>query len=264
VFAFPEAAAIALGRICRYAIWRNRPAGVVPDVDQAEGVAARAVAAAALDGRGGSVVLDPAGARELLATHGIEAVRQRLVDGVDDAIAAAAEIGYPVALKAPGLPRPAKTEAGGVAVDVHGDDELRRAFARMAELHGAAMRPALLQAMGRSGTDVELVVRQHPTFGSVLSLGPAGTGVLEPRVVPLTDVDADRLVDRVDGLDPEAGACLADLVLRLSALAVAVPELVEVRLDPVLVSATGAVPTDLHVRLEHWTRQSDPLVRRLA
>jgi hypothetical protein len=183
---------------------------------------------------------------------------------VDDAIAAAAEIGYPVALKAPGLPRPAKTEAGGVAVDVHGDDELRHAFARMAELHGDAMRPALLQAMGRSGTDVELVVCQHPNFGSVLSLGPAGTGALEPRVVPLTDIDAERLVDGIDGLDPDASACLAELVLRLSALAVAVPELVELRLDPVLVSTTGAVPTDLHVRLEHWTRQSDPLVRRLA
>ncbi|MBV9953020.1 MAG: GNAT family N-acetyltransferase [Acidimicrobiia bacterium] len=263
-FAFPEAAAIALGRICRYAMWRNRPAGAVPDVDQAESVAARAVAAAALDGRDGSIVLDPVAARELLATHGIDAVRQRLVDGEEDAVAAAAEIGYPVALKAPGLTRPAKTEAGGVAVDVHGDDELRRAFVRMADLHGAAMQPALLQAMGRSGTDVELVVRQHPTFGSVLSLGPAGTGALEPRVVPLTDLDAERLVDGVAGLDPEAAACLAELVLRLSALAVAVPELVELRLDPVLVSSTGAVPTDLHVRLEHWTRQSDPLVRRLA
>jgi acyl-CoA synthetase (NDP forming)/GNAT superfamily N-acetyltransferase len=263
-FAFPEAAAIALGRICRYAIWRNRPAGAVPEVDPTEGVAARAIAAAALDGREGSVLLDPIAACGLLATHGIDAVRQRLVDGVDDAIAAAAEIGYPVALKAPGLPRPAKTEAGGVAVDVHGDDELRHAFARMAELHGDAMRPALLQAMGRSGTDVELVVRQHPTFGSVLSLGPAGTGAVEPRVVPLTDIDAERLVDGIDGLDPDASACLAELVLRLSALAVAVPELVEVRLDPVLVSTTGAVPTDLHVRLEHWTRQSDPLVRRLA
>jgi acyl-CoA synthetase (NDP forming)/GNAT superfamily N-acetyltransferase len=263
-FAFPEAAAMALGRVCRYAMWRNRPAGVVPELDHSDAVAARAIAAEALDGREGAVDLDPVRACELLATHGIDAVPQRLVHGVDDAIAAAAEIGYPVALKAPGLARPAKTEAGGVAVDVHGDDELRSAFARMAELHGDAMQPALLQAMGRGGTDVELVVRQHPTFGSVLSIGPAGTGSLEPRIVPLTDVDAERLIDGVPGLDAEAGACLAEVVLRLSALAVAVPELVEVRLDPVLVSSAGAIPTDLHVRLEHWTRQADPLVRRLA
>jgi hypothetical protein len=126
------------------------------------------------------------------------------------------------------------------------------------------MRPALVQAMGRGGTDVELVVRQDPAVGSVVSLGPAGTGRLEPRVVPLTDVDAARLVDGVEGLDREAAACLTELVLRLSALAVAVPELAEVRLDPVLVSPAGAVPTDLHVRLERWTSQADPLVRRLA
>ena len=107
----------------------------------------------------------------------------------------------------------------------------------MAELHGDAMRPALVQAMARSGVDVELVVRQHPVFGSVLALGPAGTGQLELRIVPLTDVDAERLLEGLPDLDPEAGACLADLVLRLSALAVAVPELVEARLDPVLVTA---------------------------
>jgi acyl-CoA synthetase (NDP forming) len=263
-FSFPEAAAMALGRVCRYAMWRNQPAGVVPELDHADAVAARAFAAAALDGRDGPVELDPVGARELLATHGIDAVRQRLVDGVDDAVAAAADIGYPVALKAPGLPRPAKTEAGGVAVDVHGDDELRRAFGRMDELHGDAMRPALLQAMGRGGTDVELVVRQHPMFGSVLALGPAGTGRLDQRVLPLTDVDAERLVEGLAHLDTESQAHLIELVLRLSALAVAVPELVEVCLDPVLVSPAGAIPTDLRVRLEPWVRQSDPLVRRLV
>ena len=263
VFAFPETAAMALGRVSRYAIWRRQPPGTVPELDGADAVAARATAAAQLGDGGEPLVLDPVAARALLATHGIDAVDQRLVDGVDDALAAAAEIGYPVALKAPGLPRPAKTEAGGVAVDVHGDDELRRAFLRMEELHGDAMRPALVQAMARSGTDVELVVRQHPEFGSILALGPAATGRLEQRVVPLTDIDAERLLEGLSDLDPESGACLADLVLRLSALAVAVPELAEARLDPVLVSPTGAVPTDLHMRLRPWTRQSDPLVRRL-
>ena len=263
-FVFPEAAAMALGRVARYAKWRRQPAGLVPELDgAADAVGARALAAAALEEHQGPLELDPVAARALLATHGIDAVEQRLVDGADEALAAAEEIGYPVALKAPGLPRPAKTEAGGVAVDVHGDDELRRAFIRMAELHGDAMRPALVQAMARSGVDVELVVRQHPVFGSVLALGPAGTGQLELRIVPLTDVDAERLLEGLPALDPEAGAGLADLVLRLSALAVAVPELVEARLDPVLVTPAGAVPTDLHLRLQPWTRQSDPLVRRL-
>ena len=229
---------MALGRVARYAIWRRQPAGLVPELD---GTADAVGGPGAGGGRAGGARTARSSwtrvaARALLATHGIDAVEQRLVDGADEALAAAQEIGYPVALKAPGLARPAKTEAGGVAVDVHGDDELRRAFVRMAELHGDAMRPALVQAMARSGIDVELVVRQHPVFGSVLALGPAGTGQLEQRIVPLTDVDAERLLEGLPDLDPEAGACLADLVLRLSALAVAVPELVEARLDPVLVA----------------------------
>ena len=177
---------------------------------------------------------------------------------------AAQEIGYPVALKAPGLARPAKTEAGGVAVDVHGDDELRRAFSRMAELHGDAMRPALVQAMARSGIDVELVVRQHPVFGSVLALGPAGTGQLEQRIVPLTDVDAERLLDGLARPRPRGRR-----LPRRPGAAPLGPRRRGARAGRGSASTrcssrpAGAVPTDLHMRLQPWTRQSDPLVRRL-
>ena len=64
---------------------------------------------------------------ELLSTFGLARCPGRLADDADAAVAAARAIGYPVAVKATGLPRLAKTEAGGVSLDVHGDDEVRTA-----------------------------------------------------------------------------------------------------------------------------------------
>lgn len=175
----------------------------------------------------------------------------------------AGEMGYPVALKAHGLHQPSKTEAGGVAVDVHGDDELRAAYARMVTLHGPAMHPALVQAMAPSGTDVSVRLYQRPTLGSVLTLGRFGLVPAELHILPLTDADADRLAETIPELGPVGRRELADLLLRLSALADAVPEIALLGLDPVMVSEAGAVPTSIRMHLAPWARSPDPAVRRM-
>ncbi|MBI2708472.1 MAG: GNAT family N-acetyltransferase [Actinobacteria bacterium] len=271
VYPFPEGAALALGRVAAYAAWRSRPGGEVVDLSGTDAAEARAVADDLLHSSAETGLtgwIDPSDAVRLLATHGIEPVAQRLVDGPDDAIEVARSIGYPVALKAWGVDRPSKTEAGGVAVDVHGDAELRAAFARMARRHGAAMRPALVQAMAVAGADVAVEVHQHPALGSVLTVGPAGGGDAELRVVPLTDLDAERVLDGpalwrcLAPVDAAGKAALAELVLRLSALGDAVPEVADLRLDPVMVSAGRATPTDVRLRLAPWPRR--PAVRRLG
>ncbi len=271
VFTFPEAAAHALGRVARYAVWRSEPIGVVPDLaacdpDGASTLAGDRLAATGDDAAG--IELSAPDGVALLRSFGIDAVAQQVVASADEAAAVASAIGYPVALKAAGLDRPSKTEAGGVAVDVHGEDELRAAFERMSALHGPAMQPALVQAMAPMGAggaaDVVVALHQDPLLGSVLTLGPAGTGDTTLRIVPLTDVDAARMVGSLPGVGGAAGDALADLLLRVSALADAVPEVAHLRLDPVLVSTSGAHVTDIHAHLLPWDHTPDPRVRRLA
>src|SRR5204863_7622209 len=94
----PERAAQALARVTRYARWRTaprgefvRPAGVDPD-------AARAIA-----GRERMAELSDDEVRDLLACYGIDIVPYRRVSDVDEAVAAAAELGFPVAMKATGV-----------------------------------------------------------------------------------------------------------------------------------------------------------------
>ncbi|HEY4378447.1 MAG TPA: acetate--CoA ligase family protein, partial [Acidimicrobiales bacterium] len=272
-FPFPEEAAIALGRVARYAAWRREPLGALPTFPEADPERAAALVGEWL-GDSGGCWLDAVRAAELLATFGLAVVDQRLVHDEAEAVAAAAELGYPVALKATGLERLSKTEAGGVSLDVHGQDEVRQAYARMSATLGDAMRPALVQAMVPEGVECRVGLFRHEVLGDVMTLGPGGASAERVddealRILPLTDADAARLVDasRVGPLLDEAGverrASVEDLLLRLGALADCVPEIAQLRLNPVLVSEAGAAITDVRIHLQPWAPDTRPAVRRL-
>lgn len=276
-FPFPEEAVQALGRLAAYAEWRDRAEGVVPDLGDLDRDLAREIVADAVAAAPTGCWLDPVAAEGLLAAFGITMPPGRAVVDADDAVTAAEQIGWPVALKATGLERFSATEAGGVALDLHDADALRAAHGRMAALLGAAMHPAEVQAMVPAGVDVRIAAHQHPSYGGVLVLGLGGalgpTEAAPPvRVLPLTDVDADSLVvaSSVGPLLAErpgaaaASAALSGVLVRLAALVEAVPEIAEVVLDPVMVSADGAAITKAAVRVAPWRWDDHPHVRRLG
>jgi hypothetical protein len=199
---------------------------------------------------------------------GVAPVRQVAVPDVDAAVAAATEVGWPVALKALGVERPSRTEEGGVAVDLFDAEELRRSYDRMLAFHGDGMRPALVQEMAPNGVDVRIEVTQHPVLGSVLTFGPALGGGVVDRILPLTDDDAVGLVEsgplavELAEVGPEGRAALVELLLRLSALADAVPEIARLCVGPVIVSDARAAVTDVHIDVAEW--EPEPTLRRLG
>lgn len=281
-FPFPEEAALALSRVARYAAWRAQPVGEVHELAPDEVAAARRLAtgwlgdvASAADGVRPRRWLGPLEAEELLATAGLRPAAQELAADVEEAVAAARRLGYPVALKASGLERLSKTEAGGVSLDVHGDDEVRRAHARMSELLGDAMSPTVVQVMVPEGVECRVGVYRHEVLGDVLTLGPGGSvaeRVAEEalQIFPVTDADAERLIDAspmatlVAEHGPAARQALIELIVRLAALADAVPEIAAVRLNPVLVVDGVAAITDARIALAPHVADSRPKVRRLA
>jgi acyl-CoA synthetase (NDP forming) len=272
VFAFPEEAARALGRVARYGRWLAEPEGTRPELDRTDPDRAVAMVEDWLSGRDDGPTLDHVASTELVNAFGIEIVPERLVDSADQAVEAARAIGAPVVLKATGLERLAKTEAGGLAVDLHNDDEVRQSYVRMSALLGDAMQPALVQAMAEPGVDVAVRLVQSPEMGSILSIGHGGVlldqvGFDSLRFLPLTDLDAERLVDQsglstlVPSGSPERSA-LADVLLRVAGLAEAIPEVAELLLNPVIVSGGSAAVTDARIRLRPWPDRDIP-VRRL-
>ncbi|MCB0988846.1 MAG: GNAT family N-acetyltransferase [Microthrixaceae bacterium] len=273
-FPFPEEAAAALGRVCRYSAWRAQPAGALFDLGDDAFAPVRSNVRAWLAAGEQRRWLGPVEVEQLLAGAGLAIVDQRLVDNADEAVTAARELGYPVAVKASGLARLSRSEAGGVALDVHGDDEVRDAFRRMTDALGEAMRPAVVQTMVAGGVECRVGMYRHEVLGDVMTLGPGGAAVEHIaeralQILPLTDADADRLIDRsvmaevVQAQGPRARAALVDLLVRVAALADAVPEITRLRLNPVVVGDGRAAITDCRVLLQPHVADQRPPVRRL-
>jgi acetate---CoA ligase (ADP-forming) len=250
-FAYPESGARALGIAADRAEWLRRPAGTVPELERIDDDAAKAVVEAAGEGW-----LDPAHTRALLEAYGIPLVAERTAASVDEAVAAAEEIGYPVVVKT-AAPGAHKTETGGIALDLQDEQQVREAAERI----GA---PVIVQQYLTGGTEVLAGVVQDPVFGPLVAFGPGGVfaeliGDATFRIAPLTDVDAEelvtggkagRLVAGFRGSAPADTAALEDLVHRLGRLAEDFGEVAELDLNPVIAGPDGCVAVDARVRLE--------------
>jgi acetyl coenzyme A synthetase (ADP forming)-like protein len=253
-FPYPESAARALGRAFERSAWLRRPVGTElapPEIDRA---AAAALVADAL-ARAEDVWLEPAEVRGLLGAYGIGLVAEASAADPEEAVAAAVELGFPAVVKT-AEPGAHKTELGGVALDLASPDEVREAAERIGG-------PVVVQPMVAGGVELLAGIVQDPVFGPLVAFGPGGVlaeliGEARFRLAPLTDVDADELVQGgkagrlVAGLRGRPGAdaaALAELLGRLSRLGEDVPELAELDLNPVLGLADGYLVLDARARL---------------
>jgi acyl-CoA synthetase (NDP forming) len=269
VFAFPDAAAYALGQVTRYTAWRAEPEGVFFLPDGASPVEARAAVGEALVVHGPGW-LPPDAAASVLATVGLAPIPSRVVNDTDAAVAAANELGYPVALKAYARDPMAKSAAAGLALDIYGDDHLRATCDRLVASRGERAFPAIVQAMATPGVDVAVTVAEHPLVGPVLALGPGGVAYsaagAQLQVLPLTDQDAQRCVASSPVghlLDDQGKARLEDLLLRVGALIEAAPQVQTLALNPVIISADGPAIADALVGVAPAVPDRLPPVRRL-
>ncbi len=202
-------------------------------------------------------------ARALLAAAGVPFVAQLTVHTVATAQDAAAEIGYPVALKALGAVH--KSDAGGVRLGLADADALAAAYADVeARLHPSAFS---VEAMAPLDRGVELLIgaRWDARFGPVALVGLGGVyaEVLRDVAValaPVTPAQAGAMLRKLkafpllDGargrpaLDVDAAAAALSA---LSIVAAAHPEIGELEVNPLLVLPDGALGLDARIVLRH-------------
>ncbi len=194
-----------------------------------------------------------------LAAHGLPTTREAAAATADEAVAHAASIGFPVALKVDSPDIPHKTEAGGVRLGLGDEASVRAAFAailRDARQHAPLARidGVLVQEMVAGGVEALVGTTRDTTFGPVLLLGSGGILVELVRdgrlaVLPL-DGEGARALLRETRLPPllsgwrGAPACdeaaLVDVVVTLGAIALAYRDVVEaIDLNPVVVLPQG-------------------------
>jgi acyl-CoA synthetase (NDP forming)/GNAT superfamily N-acetyltransferase len=111
------------------------------------------------------------------------------------------------------------------------------------------------------GTKVTVRVADDPVFGSLVTFG-FGDAALS-RLAPLTDLDADKMIRIAPRLPPEADlGALRDLLLRVSRLAEDLPEVTDLDLHPVIVSAEGVAVVNARIKVTPYEPQ-DPFLRKL-
>jgi acetate---CoA ligase (ADP-forming) len=249
---------------------RGRGVPVYQTIERAVGVLGRLATAAEREPRevpGLPEAAEPVGAdghstaRALLAAGGVSFVPAREVSTPDAAASAAAEIGYPVVLKALGLLH--KSDLGGVVTGLGDEHALRAAVAQLSE---RLAPPALsVERMAPVVDGVELLVggRWDARFGPVALVGLGGvyTEVLGDVAVALAPVDeatARELILSLRAAPLLAGArgrealdlgAAAAAVAALSRVTAAHPEIAEIEVNPLLALPDGALGLDARMVL---------------
>ncbi len=274
-YAYAESAAHALGHAARYGMWRAILPGNVPELDGVRPDRARELVAEFLAGpAGGWLSLDST--VQLLGCYGVPLADSIGVVTEDNAIAAAARLGGPVALRAdvPGLVR--ARGAGALLIDLHGADEVRRGFRSLREAFGHRLAGVIVKPMVTGGVEVMISVLQEEAAGPLVLFGVGGAAAdlladRAARLAPLTDSDADELIRSIrsaalllgrPGAPAADLAALRDMLLRVSRMADDLPQLAELELSPVFARPDGVQAVDARIRLQA-AQPADAHLRRL-
>jgi acyl-CoA synthetase (NDP forming)/GNAT superfamily N-acetyltransferase len=275
VYPLPELAVRALGHAAGYARWRREPLGRRPELSNVDSGRARELVDQALSTGGGWQPAETVSA--LLHCYGVPVVRSISAGSVSDTVAAAEELGYPVAVKSDDPDVVHKSDIGAVRLGLTGPDQVRDAYRAIGEAVGTARSAVVVQPMARG--DVELVagVVHDPLFGSLVMLGLGGVhtdllGDRTFRLLPVTDTDASRmwrslraspLLTGYRGKPGVDTAAVEDLLLRVGRLAEDIPEIAELDLNPVLAGPEGLFAVDAKLRLSEVGQEPDAVLRAL-
>ena len=207
----------------------------------------------------GETVLSEYGAKQLLKAHGLS-VPDGIVCKADEAVKAAATLGYPVTLKVSAAAIAHKTEAGGVALNLKDAAEVEAAALRMSKL-----APDVLVERMVTGAVAELIIglTSDPQFGTALVIGAGGifTELLQDSVtliLPTARPEIERALKTlkvwklVEGFRNKSGD--QDAVIRaveaVAAFAAAHRGLIEeLDVNPLLVLPHGAVAVDALIKM---------------
>jgi succinyl-CoA synthetase beta subunit len=209
--------------------------------------------------------LSEAESKALVAAHGIPVPDERVVDDADGAVAAADAIGYPVVLKLNGDAIAHKTERGLVRLGVPDAASVAQAATELLAAATPDDGPVglLVAPMLRGNRELIAGLHHDPQFGPTVMLGIGGilaeaVADVAFRLVPLTAVDADELIDDLRTqtlLGPFRGEPAVDrealvaVVTGLAELAEARPDVASVDLNPLIVVDGRPIAVDALVEV---------------
>ena len=206
-------------------------------------------------------VLEPE-AKTIFSLAGLPVPRFTWANSAADAMTAAGNIGYPVAVKVVSPQIVHKSDVGGVAVNVANDDDLEATFSRFSRMDGFS--GVLVEEMIRPGVELIVGATVDFQFGPVVLVGIGGTSVeiykdTAIRLAPLKEKDvhsmiaelkAHRLLTGYRGTGPVDMEGLLHILTRFSELVMEMEEVIEsIDLNPLICTADGCVIADARIML---------------
>ncbi len=217
-------------------------------------------------------VLTEMESKALLAAFHIPVTRTMLARTATEAMLIASQLGYPVALKIDSPDISHKSDVQGVALGVMTATQVRDTFndmlARVAKAKpGARINGVTIQPMSGKprGRELYIGLTTDDPFGPVITFGAGGTMIelindQAMELPPLNQFLARRLIERARvaetlghwrGAPPVHLEALEQVLLRLSEMVCALPQLQEMDINPIIVDEDGAVAVDARVVIEH-------------
>ena len=217
----------------------------------------------------GRTLLTEPEAKRVLSAYGIPTVDTQIATSAGQAVRAAQQIGYPVAVKLYSKTISHKTDVGGVQLNLQSDDQVARAYESIGTAVTNATGPGnfdgvTVQPMVRlDGYELIVGSKVDQQLGPVIAFGIGGqlVEVFKDRALglpPLTSTLARRIMERtkiytalkgVRGRRPVDLAALEQLLVRFSRLVLQQPRISEIEINPLLASAEHLIALDARVVL---------------
>jgi acetyltransferase len=203
--------------------------------------------------------LSPKNVQLLLDAAGITRVKEVVVETIDEAELKIKELNFPIVMKVVGPVH--KSDVGGVVLNVKTGEQMLTEFKRMIQIKdttGILMQPMV------SGMELFVGAKYEASFGHVVLAGLGGIfiEVLKDVSSALAPIDKDeafnmiqslksyRLIEGVRGQKGINQIKFADIIIRLSALLHAAPEIVETDLNPLLGTPDDVISVDARIKIK--------------
>ena len=203
-------------------------------------------------------------AKQVLAAYGIPVTREILVRDKGKLETAAQKIGFPLVMKGCSPDIAHKTEQGLIHVDIRTISEARKAFRKITEGMAGAEGAVLMQEMIKGRRELVMGLTRDAQFGPCVMFGLGGifTEILHDvsfRRAPLEKHDAlammqeikgCKIIEAVRGMERADKDILADMLISVGQIGLDFEEVMEIDLNPVIISGTKPVVVDALIILK--------------
>jgi len=215
-------------------------------------------------------ILNEAEAKAFLEYYNFPVVKTKVAQTEDEAATFASQLSYPVVLKILSPQIIHKTDAGGVALDIKSETEVRDTFNRLiekakeynpdAEILGVTVQPMIK----KQGYEVIIGAKTDPLFGPVILFGMGGVGVelfkdFAIGIPPLNQTLVRRMMEETKlyqllkgyrNVPPANIKLLEEIIVRFSQMLVDFPQLKEVDINPLFINEKEAFAIDARIVID--------------